>query len=56
MSRETGLFFCRVKGDSPSIQEKRMLGLDDDNSESYKNIAIGSLRAADAIIERLKKE
>ncbi|WP_290387428.1 hypothetical protein [Parabacteroides goldsteinii] len=31
------------------------LGLDDDNSESYKNIAIGSLRAADAIIERLKK-
>lgn len=32
------------------------LGLDDDNSESYKNIAIGSLRAADAIIERLKKE
>lgn len=32
------------------------LGLDDDNSESYKNIAIGSLRAADAIIERLKKK
>lgn len=32
------------------------LGLDDDNSESYKNIAIGSLRAADAIIKRLKKE
>lgn len=26
--KETGLFFCRVKGDSPSIQEKRMLGED----------------------------
>lgn len=27
--KETGLFFCRVKGASLSIQEKRMLGEDE---------------------------
>ena len=26
--KETGLFFCRAKGRSPSIQERRMLGED----------------------------
>lgn len=31
------------------------LGLDDD-SESYENIAIGSLRAADAMIKKLKEK
>ncbi len=27
--KETGLFFCRTKGRSPSIQERRMLGEDE---------------------------
>lgn len=27
--KETGLFFCRAKGRSPSIQERRMLGEDE---------------------------
>lgn len=26
--KETGLFFCKAKGTSPSIQERRMLGED----------------------------